>query len=334
MASRSANGAPSRPFIGTVTSKRRRLVRLCAGDREFATTAYSSQPRVSPYIAMAKKNKKGRRTLFRGHRLMLDDLLSDFPSLSTAPQAQQNSSAQQAWSNTNMRGGGGGPQLPHAIQRPQMQTPSQNQNAPSSSQHQQLQGQLHEDGSSATQGQFPSAGDDFRFGGQQGVGQLSGGAQAQTGSIDDFPPLGAGEGNVAPDRRLGMIQNAAGYGNSALTGTFPGLGHTRNGLSSPTDAQQDRAGPSAVGSRGMQSGEGNTTSIESTFGGVLLTSILGAQNAYGMAREAMRIQDADRVYIHHILFTARFTDSCSAARPTGDVIRRLTTPPECARERV
>jgi CCR4-NOT transcription complex subunit 2 len=49
-----------------------------------------------------------------------------------------------------------------------------------------------------------------------------------------------------------MIQSAAGYGNSAQTGAFPGLGQTRNGLSSPTDGQQDRPGHGSVGGRGMQ----------------------------------------------------------------------------------
>lgn len=156
-----------------------------------------------------------------------------------------------------------------AIQRPQIQTPTQGQNAPSNTQHPQMQNHLHEDASGATQGQFPPAGDDFRFGGQQGVGQLSGGGQTHTGNIDEFPPLGTGEGSGGPDRRIGMIQNAAGAG---FGHTVPGLGQTRNGLSSPTDGQQDRSGPSTVGGRGMQPIGGNSQNSRIGFQTWILTA--------------------------------------------------------------
>ncbi|KAF2002329.1 hypothetical protein P154DRAFT_521133 [Amniculicola lignicola CBS 123094] len=163
--------------------------------------------------------------------------LEEFPSLSGAPQAQQNTSAQQMWSNPSLR------TAQHStIQRPQGQapTPVQAGQAPGAP-HQQLQGQAHEDGPGSVPGQFSGGGDEYRFGGQAGVGQLSGSGQPQTGNIEEFPPLGGGAGDVGPDRRTGMIQNAAAFGGSANTGGFPGLALPRNGLSSPTDGQQDRS---------------------------------------------------------------------------------------------
>lgn len=199
---------------------------------------------------------------------------SEFPSLSGAPQAQQNTSAQQIWSNPSLRS------TQHStIQRPQGQNLSQGQAAqPPAQQHQQLQTQTHEEGASSGQSQFPGGGDDYRFGGQAGVGQLSGASQPQTGNIDEFPPLGGGGGGEAgPDRRTGMIQNAA-FGSSMTTNAFAGLGQARNGLSSPTDSQQDRSIGSAVGDRSMHSGgvgpgvsrtqfegiRGNSTALQDT----------------------------------------------------------------------
>ncbi|KAF2850458.1 hypothetical protein T440DRAFT_489679 [Plenodomus tracheiphilus IPT5] len=114
--------------------------------------------------------------------------------------------------------------------------------------NQQQQNQVQDDSS---QSQFSSAGDDYRFGGAGGVGQLSGGAQPQTGNIEEFPPLGGAAGEIGPDRRAGLIQNAAAFGSNPSTGAFPGLGQTRNGLSSPTDSQQDRTINPTVGGRGL-----------------------------------------------------------------------------------
>lgn len=119
-----------------------------------------------------------------------------------------------------------------------------------------MQHQTHEDGSGSAQGQFSAGGDDFRFGGQAGVGQLSGGTRPQTGNIEEFPPLGGGAGDVGPDQRTGMIQNAAAYPSNTNPGNFPGLGQTRNGLSSPIDGQQDRSINSAVGGRGLMGSGG------------------------------------------------------------------------------
>lgn len=198
---------------------------------------------------MSKRKRKHNYTKGVGWAKNVKLNISDdreFPSLSGAPQAQQNTSAQQMWSNPNLR------TTQHStIQRPQGQTPTaQSSNA----QHQQLQNQAHEDGSGSAQGQFSAGGDEYRFGGQAGVGQLSGSTQPQTGNIEEFPPLGGGAGDVGPDRRTGMIQNAAAYGSNANSSAFPGLGQTRNGLSSPTDG--DRSINNAIGSRGMNLGGG------------------------------------------------------------------------------
>ncbi|KAF2705676.1 NOT2 family protein [Pleomassaria siparia CBS 279.74] len=184
--------------------------------------------------------------------------LEEFPSLSGASQAQQNTSAQQMWSNPNLRT----TQQHSTIQRPQGQPSSQGQPGPSTAQ--QLQNQTHEDVAGPVQSQFSGGGDEYRFGGQGGVGQLSGGTQPQTGNIEEFPPLGGGAGEIGPDRRTGMIQNAAAFGGSA-NAAFPGLGQTRNGLPSPTDGQ-DRSINTAVGSRGIHPGAVSRTPFENMRG--------------------------------------------------------------------
>ncbi|CAO2652970.1 Nn.00g023810.m01.CDS01 [Neocucurbitaria sp. VM-36] len=169
--------------------------------------------------------------------------LEEFPSLSGAPQAQQNTTAQQMWANPTLR-----TTQQQTIQRPQGQGQQQgqdNQNA-----NQQLQNQQSHDDSS--QSQFSGTGDDYRFGGQGGVGQL-GGSQPQTGNIEEFPPLGGAGGEIGPDRRAGLIQNAAAFGNNPNSSAFPGLGQTRNGLPSPTDSQQNRTINPTVGGRGLPS---------------------------------------------------------------------------------
>ena len=187
-----------------------------------------------------------------GIRLSISDD-REFPTLSNGPQAQQNTSAQQMWSNPNLR------TAQHStIGRPQGQVAGHGQTAPgASTPHQQLQTQGHEDVPNAGQGQFSGGGDDYRFGGSAGVGQLSGSSQPSTSNIDDFPPLGGAAGDIGPDRRS-IIQTAAAYQGSVGASAFPGLGQTRNGLSSPTDGQ-DRALNSAVGGRGVHPGSGELT---------------------------------------------------------------------------
>ena len=153
-----------------------------------------------------------------------------------------NNTAQQMWSGVTLRATQQNQQ--NTIGRPQGQGQQQGQTGQAANQQQQNQGQ-----DDSSQSQFSGAGDDYRFGGQGGVGQL-GGVQPQTGNIEEFPPLGGAGGDVAPDRRAGLIQNAAAFGTNG-NGAFPGLGQSRNGLSSPTDSQQDRNINPTVGGRGL-----------------------------------------------------------------------------------
>lgn len=159
----------------------------------------------------------------------------EFPSLSGAPQTQQqNSQAQAIWSNPNIRtaqhtpvqraqGQGATPQPPSAqANRPQQEHQPQPQDEPSSA-----------------HSQYGGAMDDYRFGGQSGVGQLSGAPQQQQQvNIEEFPPLGGGGGgDIGQDRRTGMIQNAAYGGNAGAFGSNVHQG--RNGMSSPVESPQD-----------------------------------------------------------------------------------------------
>ncbi|KAK7522489.1 hypothetical protein IWZ03DRAFT_371400 [Phyllosticta citriasiana] len=164
---------------------------------------------------------------------------SEFPSLSGTPQTQhQNNQSQALWSNPSIRSAQHTP-----VQRPHGQgaTP-----APPSAQatrsHQDHQPQPQDDTSSA-HSQFGGGLDDYLYGGQGGVGQLSGAPQQQQVNIEEFPPLGGnGSGEVGQDRRTGMIQNAA-FGGAANTGGFGGnVQQGRNGVSSPADGQHEAVG--------------------------------------------------------------------------------------------
>ncbi|KAK7541991.1 uncharacterized protein J3D65DRAFT_612213 [Phyllosticta citribraziliensis] len=164
---------------------------------------------------------------------------SEFPSLSGTPQTQhQNNQSQALWSNPSIRSAQHTP-----VQRPHGQgaTP-----APPSAQairsQQDHQAQPQDDTSSA-HSQFGGGLDDYLYGGQGGVGQLSGAPQQQQQvNIEEFPPLGGnGSGEVGQDRRTGMIQNAAFGG--AVPGGFGGsVQQGRNGVSSPADGQHDAVG--------------------------------------------------------------------------------------------
>ncbi|CAF9930261.1 MAG: hypothetical protein HETSPECPRED_007585 [Heterodermia speciosa] len=132
--------------------------------------------------------------------------LSEFPSLSGAPQAQFHNPSQAVWANANQRA------VQHTpVQRPQQQHQTNPQN--SSQQH---GSSSHEGPRQVTEdlfssnSQFQAGLDDYRHGVQGGVGQASGSGQPQTGNIEDFPPLGRNgiEGN-GQDRRGSLMQNAA-----------------------------------------------------------------------------------------------------------------------------
>ncbi|KAF1987410.1 hypothetical protein K402DRAFT_392680 [Aulographum hederae CBS 113979] len=136
---------------------------------------------------------------------------SEFPSLGNSQSQQQNTAAQQIWSNPNIRNTQNTP-----VQRTQNQ-PSTSQ-APQPSATPLNQQQSQDEGSGTATMRFPGA-DDYHFGGQGGVGQLAGLAQPQTGSVEEFPPLG-GLGEMGQDRRAGMLQNPA-YGAEMNGGRQP-----------------------------------------------------------------------------------------------------------------
>jgi CCR4-NOT transcription complex subunit 2 len=168
---------------------------------------------------------------------------SDFPSLSNsnAPQGQpQGQSAQGTWAPTQR----------HAQNTP-INRPSPSSGQPSNQQSQ-LDGQGAPSHEESNRTPFGGNADGMRFGTQGGVGQLPGTSQHQLGSSDDFPPLGGGMGGL--DRRTSIMQNTPfGAGSANL---FPNLGQSRNGLTSPSEAQSDRSLASAIGDRGAQQGPG------------------------------------------------------------------------------
>lgn len=149
--------------------------------------------------------------------------LSEFPSLSGGPQSQTPNPGQAIWANANQRTTAQGltqrqPQAPIASQ--------QSSRAPQPQGHQQ-QTQSHpsHDDILPSGTQFAAQLDDFRNGGQGISGQLSGGAQPQPSSIDDFPPLG-GSGtpkvDINQERRDNMLQ----------AGDFGSYGGGKSGMDS------------------------------------------------------------------------------------------------------
>ncbi|KAI9821223.1 MAG: hypothetical protein M1827_003957 [Pycnora praestabilis] len=180
--------------------------------------------------------------------------LSEFPSLSSGPQSQNhNSSAQAVWApqRTTQHTPVQRPQQQSAISQPSSQPLQQQQQPPQP----QSQPQQQHDDLFPTSSQFTNGLDDYRFGGQGGVGQLSGSSQPQTGNIDEFPPLGRnGNGEIGQDRRGGLMQNAAfgshangnGYGsNLGQPQGLPG----RSNLLTAVNEQQDGARSSGLSDR-------------------------------------------------------------------------------------
>lgn len=131
-------------------------------------------------------------------------------------QNQAQSSAQAVWAN--------------AGQRATQQTPVQRQQPPSSqppsrasqTQTQFTQQQPIQDDVFPSGAQFANRLDDFRNGGQGISGQLGGGAQPQTGNIEEFPPLGRNAADIPPggiprlndigQERRGSVLQSTGFG--------------------------------------------------------------------------------------------------------------------------
>ncbi|KAL2012608.1 hypothetical protein VTN00DRAFT_133 [Thermoascus crustaceus] len=180
--------------------------------------------------------------------------LSEFPSLSGAPQQSQSQNpAQAVWAN--------------ASQRATQQTPVQRQQPPTSqarasqtqSHHSQQSQPSHED-LFPSGAQFANRLDDFRNGGQGISGQLGSSGQPQTGNIEEFPPLGRNvHGDINQERRGSILQNA-GFGNYGAGMAFSGVNQTqssqsRNMMAASLNGQETARimSPTTAGSGGISS---------------------------------------------------------------------------------
>ncbi|KAL8933941.1 MAG: hypothetical protein Q9216_006150, partial [Gyalolechia sp. 2 TL-2023] len=167
-------------------------------------------------------------------------LLSEFPSLSGAPQTHYQNPGQAVWGNSNQR------VIQHTpVQRPQQQAPAPPHN--SVQQQPQQPSQNHEQPQQSrediyTSSQFTGGSDDYHRGGQGGVGQLGASVQPQPSSIEEFPPLGRnGTDESQHDRRGSLMQSAAfgGFSNSSAFSLPPNQSQARHGLPSSHNNQPD-----------------------------------------------------------------------------------------------
>ncbi|KAL3488692.1 NOT2 family protein [Aspergillus germanicus] len=182
--------------------------------------------------------------------------LSDFPSLSGASsQSQAQNQAHLVWANASQRGV---QQTP--VQRQQLPTSQPPSRGPQTQTHiPSQQNQATHDDVFPSGSQFANRLDDYRNGGQGISGQLGGGAQPQTGNIDEFPPLGRNvTADLGQDRRSSLMQGA-GFGGFNANLQFSGASQgqptqTRNIMSASIAAGQERiTSPVAPVSSGIAS---------------------------------------------------------------------------------
>ncbi|OQD75504.1 hypothetical protein PENDEC_c007G06837 [Penicillium decumbens] len=147
--------------------------------------------------------------------------MSEFPSLSGAPQQSQSQNpGQLVWANASQRAA---QHTPVQRQQPPSQSPSrasQTQSHPTQQQSQHPHDDMFPSGA-----QFANRLDDFRNGGQGISSQLGAGGQPQTGNIDEFPPLGRNvAAELGQDRRTSLMQNGGfgSYNSSIGTSRSPG----------------------------------------------------------------------------------------------------------------
>lgn len=166
----------------------------------------------------------------------------DFPSLSgTAQTQQQQSNANQAtWSNSNpLRSPQQMPGQRAQPLNPPFQ-PSYNQSLVQRPQQQQPYLQTQLDGQLSTASDAVDDNSEYRFRAQPGVGQLTGATQAQTGNIDEFPPLGGSGAEFGQDRRGNLFQSSGFSGLSNGNHSGAGRDHQqdirpRNGIIGQTE---------------------------------------------------------------------------------------------------
>lgn len=169
--------------------------------------------------------------------------LSEFPSLSNNPQ-MSNANAQSMWSTAGSRNPGG------PVPR--------NQSATLGSQ----QGGQEDLFSPSSRG--PPVQGGFRFGNQGNLGQSS---QAQTGSIDDFPPLNRTANGDISSERAANLMSSLGFGPQAgASGHVPNRGNgLLNAVSANSRANEARSPPGigAPGSSRPQDGKAAATEDDS-----------------------------------------------------------------------
>ena len=209
------------------------------------------------FSACVSKNKQSLIWISTNNELDVDDR-SEFPSLSGAPQPHYQNPGQAVWANANQRATQHTP-----VQRPQQTQPT----APGSIQTQQQSSQGQDPVQQSLddaffQPQFNTSLDDYRHGGQAGIGQLSNSNQPQTTNIDDFPPLGRnGIGEIGQDRRGNLMQNAA-------SGGFPNTSVFSQPTSSLSNHQTDNFSSNNISSRIMSptaSGSGGKQESSSAY---------------------------------------------------------------------
>lgn len=186
------------------------------------------------------------------HRQLIPDVSdhSEFPSLSGAPQSQQqNASSQAIWNNSSLRAA---PQAP--VQRPQTQTQPSSTNPQTIQQPSQTQQQQRNDSHHDPQpSPFPPLGgsmDDYRFEDHGSIGRQSR-APGQQGSGDDFPPLGLGDNDMGQVRRAPIGQSSQFSGLGSITAYGDASSQARSGLLGQVDPQRDSVGPTHQGTRIM-----------------------------------------------------------------------------------
>ncbi len=199
-----------------------------------------------------------------GTKLIDVDDYSEFPSLSGAPQSQHQNPAQAVWANANQRASQHTPvqrpqqQQASTQQLPSIQSQSQQQQQQPQPQPQQLSQPLSQQANDdlfPSSSQFTNGLDDYRQGGQAGVGQLLRLSQPQPGNIEDFPPLGRnGNGEIGQDRRGDLIQGSAFGGYANGTGFGANLSQqqslqNRGGLFNVMNGQHDSSRSSGITDR-------------------------------------------------------------------------------------
>ncbi|KAL4880427.1 hypothetical protein BJY04DRAFT_228532 [Aspergillus karnatakaensis] len=181
--------------------------------------------------------------------------LSDFPSLSGASsQSQAQNQAHLVWANASQRGV---QQTPvQRQQHPTSQAPSRGPQT--QAQLPQQQTQPSHDDVFPSGSQFANRLDDYRNGGQGISGQLGGGAQPQTGNIEEFPPLGRnGPAEIGQDRRSSLMQGT-GFGGFNAGLPFSGVNQSQSSqnrtIMTPSIGGQERiTSPGATTSSGIAS---------------------------------------------------------------------------------